>query len=160
MNTINRNKGTLHSLLFDTLNRKKVTDLEARNNYKDLVFDYCSFLHRLSAIQLSSTLNSKLNKQYKFLEKLEVLSNRYKSIGSDAIPNDKFEDFLENLQTHIREWIDADYLETDLRTEEAKWFNTSAYQSSPQTTPALERRKSEAVDVLMQSNRNRVNFGV
>jgi len=158
MNTYNKNKGTLHSLLFDTLNRKVVTDLEARNNYKDLVFDYCNFLHRLSAIQLSSTLNSKLNKQYKFLEKLEVLANRYKSIGSDTIPNDKFEDFLENLQTHIREWIDADYLEIELKTEEVKWFNTSAYQISPQTTPFLERKKSDAIDVLMQSNRNRVNF--
>ena len=160
MNTYNKNKGTLHSLLFETLNRKVVTDLEARNNYKDLVFDYCNFLYRLSAIQLSSTLNINLNKQYKFLEKLEVLSNRYKSIGSEAIPNDKFEDFLENLQTHIREWINQDYLEIELRTEEFKWFSVSAYQVSPQTTPFLERKKSEAIDVLMHANRSRVNLGI
>ena len=159
MNTINRNKGTLHSLVFDTLDRKSVSDLEARNNYKDLIFDYCNFLHRLSAIQLSSTLNIKLNNQYSFLNTLEVLAQRYKSIGSEAIPNDKVEDFLLNLQTHIREWIDADWLEIEIKTEESKWFNSASNSLQPKTTPILERRKSDAIDVLIESNRNRVSFG-
>lgn len=158
MRAITRNKGILNSLLFNTLDRKEVLDTEARINYKDILFEYCSFIHRLSAIELSTTLNLKLNKQFEFMKKLEILSQRHKSIGTDAIPNDKVEDFLTNLQTYIREWINADYLEIDLRTEENKWFNLVAYQLSGPTSPILERKKSEAIDILIDSNRKRVNF--
>lgn len=161
MDNIRRNKGLLVGLVFDALNRKEVTDLETRNNYKSVLDDYISFLHRLSYIQLSSTLNLKMNKQVEFLNKLDTLSVRNKSIGSvETIPDDKLEAFLTNVQNYMRDWIDADYLETELRTEEFKWFSNSSNQQSVSTTPALERRKSEAVDILMNSNRNRVNFGV
>lgn len=160
MNTIKRNKGALHSLLFDTLDRKPISDIEARNNYRDILFDYCSFLHRLSAIELSSTLNLKLKKQYDFVSKLDTLAQRYKSIGTECIADKNVEAFLNNVQNHMRDWIDADYLETDLKAEETKWFSAVANEKSPQTTPGLERKKSEAVDVLMQANRNRVNFGI
>ena len=158
MRAIARNKGLLHSLLFDTLDRKPVSDIEARNNYKDLLFEYCGFLHRLSAIELSSTLNLKLNKQFEFMNKLDTLAQRYKSIGAESIREDGIEAFLTLIQDNMREWVNADYLEKDLRAEETKWFNSASNSKEPQTTPALERKKSEAVDVFMNANRNRVNF--
>jgi len=161
MDNIRRNRGLLVGLVFDALNRKEVTDLEARNNYKSVLDEYITFLHRLSFIQLSTTLNVKMNKQVDFLNKLDTLSVRNKSIGSvETIPNDKLEAFLTNIQRHMREWIDADYLETELRTEEYKWFSNSSNQQSMNTTPALERKKSEAVDILINANRNKVNFGI
>ena len=161
MDNIRRNKGLLVGLMFDALNRKEVTDLEARNNYKSVLDEYITFLHRLSFIQrLSSTLNIKMNKQVEFLNKLDTLSVRNKNIGSEeTIPNDKLEAFLTNIQNYMREWIDADYLEIELREEEFKWFSNTSNQPSMNTTPVLERKKSEAVDILMNSNRNRVSFG-
>ena len=85
MNFITRNKGTLLSLMFNTLDRKQVTNQEDRNNYKDVLLDYCNFLHRLSHID-ANLLNIKLNKQRIFLDKLDTLTQRYKSIGIDCIP--------------------------------------------------------------------------
>lgn len=160
MENIRRNKGLLVSLVFDALDRKEVTDLEARNNYKSVLDEYITFLHRLSYIQqLSSTLNNKMNKQVEFLNKLDTLSVRNKKIGNEqTIPNDKLEVFLTNIQNHMRDWIYADYLEIELRAEETKWFNAVAYELSPTTTPILERKKSEAADVLIDSNRKRVDF--
>ena len=161
MDNIKRNKGLLVGLMFDALNRKEVTDLEARNNYKSVVDDYITFLHRLSFIQLSSNSNVKMNRQVELLNKLDTLSLRNKSIGSvETIPNNKLEAFLTNIHNYMIEWIDADYLETELRTEEYYWFSNSSNQKSMSTTPILERKKSEAIDILMNSNRNKVAFGV
>jgi len=161
MDNIRRNKGLLVGLMFDALNRKEVTDLEARNNYKSVLDEYITFLHRLSFIQLSSTLNIKMNKQTEFLNKLDTLAVRNKSIGSvETIPDNKLEMFLVNVQNYMRDWIDDDYLEIELRTEESKYFSNTSNQPSINTTPILERKKSEVADVLMNSNRNRVDFGV
>jgi hypothetical protein len=161
MDNIRRNKGLLVGLMFDALNRKEVTDLEARNNYKSVLDEYITFLHRLSFIQLSSTLNIKMNKQTEFLNKLDTLAVRNKSIGSvETIPDNKLEMFLVNVQNYMRDWIDDDYLEIELRAEESKYFSNTSNQPSINTTPILERKKSEVADVLMNSNRNRVDFGV
>jgi hypothetical protein len=161
MDNIRRNKGLLVGLMFDALNRKEVTDLEARNNYKSVLDEYITFLHRLSFIQLSSTLNIKMNKQTEFLNKLDTLAVRNKSIGSvETIPDNKLEMFLVNVQNYMRDWIDDDYLEIELRTQESKYFSNTSNQPSINTTPILERKKSEVADVLMNANRNRVDFGV
>jgi hypothetical protein len=161
MDNIRRNKGLLVGLMFDALNRKEVTDLEARNNYKSVLDEYITFLHRLSYIQLSSKLNNKLNKQVELLNKLDTLSVRNKNIGSiGAIPDNKLEAFLINIQNYVRDWIDADYFDTELRDEEFKWFSNSSNKQSMPTSIALESNKSEAIDILMDSARKRVDFGV
>ena len=152
-----RNKGVLQSLILNTLDRKPIIDQEARNNYRDLIIEYTNYLHRLSFINVDQ-LNIKLNKQKILLDKLETLSQRYKSIGDDAIPEKNVEAFLINIQDHMREWIDNDYLQKETLTAETKHF-TDACSKLEMTAPiGLERRKSEAVDVLMNSSRNRVNF--
>lgn len=157
MNYITRNKGTLLSLMFNTLDRKEVTNQQDRNNYKDVLLDYCNFLHRLSHID-ANLLSIKLNKQRVFLDKLDTLTQRYKSIGIDCIPEKSVDTFLINIQDNMRDWIEADYFTNDLLTEESKYFNTASYKLEMSSGYGLERKKSEAVDVLMHSNRNRVNF--
>jgi len=159
MNYISRNYGTLLELMFSTLNRKAITDEEARNNYKDVMLEYCTFLHRLSDIELSNVLNAKLNHQKAFLDKLDKLTERYKSIKEDAIPNESVEAFLKNVQEHMRHWVNND-LNIDLRNEETKHYNRTAYSLQGPSTPILERRKSEAIDVLMHSSRKKVDFGI
>jgi hypothetical protein len=157
MNFITRNKGTLLSLMFDTIDRKEVNNQEDRNNYKDVLLDYCNFLHRLSFID-ANLLSIKLNKQRIFLDKLDTLTQRYKSIGIDCIPEKSVESFLINVQNNMIDWIEADYFANDLLTEEVKYFNTASSKLEMSSGYGLERKKSEAVDVLMHSNRNRVNF--
>ena len=156
MNFITRNKGTLLSLMFNTLNRKQVTNQEDRNNYKDVLLDYCIFLHKLSFID-ANLLNIKLNKQRIFLDKLDTLSQRYKSIGDEAIPEKNLEQFLISIQDNMREWINND-LDIELKIEEAKYFNTASSKLEMSSGYGLERKKSEAADVFLNSNRNRVNF--
>ena len=56
------------------------------------------------------------------------------------------------------DWIEADYFANDLLIEEVKYFNTASSKLEMSSGYGLERKKSEAVDVLMHSNRNRVNF--
>lgn len=156
MNFITRNKGALLSLMFDTLDRKVITDKNDRDNYKDVLMDYCTFLHRLSFINVSE-LNHRLSKQVSLLSKLDTLSQRYKSIGIDCIPDKSVDAFLSNIQDNMREWINND-LDYDLYIEETKYFTGASSKVEMSTSPMLERKKSEAVDVLMNSNRNRVNF--
>jgi hypothetical protein len=156
MNFITRNKGTLLSLMFNTLDRKKVTNQEDRNNYKDVLLDYCNFLHKLSFID-TNLLNIKLNKQRIFLDKLDTLSQRYKSIGDEAIPEKNLEQFLISIQDNMREWINND-LDIELKIEEAKYFNAASSKLEISSGYGLERKKSEAADVFLNSSRNRVNF--
>lgn len=156
MNFITRNKGALLNLLFNTLDRKPITNQEDRNNYKDVLLDYSTFLHNLSFVDVSQ-LNIKLNKQRQFLDKLDTLSQRYKSIGDEAIPEKNVEEFLINIQDHMKDWLNND-LDDALKIEEARYFNTASSKLEMNTGAGLERKKSEAVDVLINSNRNRVNF--
>lgn len=160
MNYISRNYGTLLELLFSTLDRKAVTDEEARENYKTVLFEYCGFLHRLADIELSSNQHQKLNHQKEFLDKLEKLTERFSSIKEDAIPNKNVESFLTTLQDHIKHWVNNPDIDTDLRNEETKFYNRAAYSLQGPSTPILERRKSEAIDVLMHSSRKKVDFGI
>lgn len=156
MNFITRNKGALLNLVFHTLNRKEVTNQEDRNNYKDVLLDYVTFLHNLSFVDVSQ-LNNKLNKQKTFLDKLDTLSQRYKSIGDEAIPEKNLEQFLISIQEHMTEWINND-LDIELKIEEARYFNTASSKLEMSAGAGLERKKSEAADVFLNSNRNRVNF--
>lgn len=156
MNFITRNKSALLNLVFNTLDRKQVTNQEDRNNYKDILLDYINFLHNLSFVDISQ-LNIKLNKQRQFLDKLDTLSQRYKSIGDECIPEKNVEAFLINIQDHMRDWLHND-LDILLKIEEARYFNTASSKLEMSSGAGLERKKSEAVDVMMNSNRNRVNF--
>lgn len=158
MNFIYRNTGIFLQLIMNTLDRKPVTDQVARDNYKSLIMDYYQFLLRLSSIDYDNKLNLKLSKQYQYLNKLDMLTQRYKSIGNDAIKDDKVETFLVELQDHMREWINNDYLETELRSEETKHFSKTAYEKSIQQDTIIETRKAEALNVFKSSAKNRVDF--
>ena len=152
-----RNKGVLQSLILNTLDRKPVVDQEARNNYRDLLYQYTDFLHRLSFVNVDQ-LNVKLNKHKTFLNKIETLAQRYKSIGDECIREDGLEAFLILIQDHMRDWIDNDWLEKDILAVETKHFSDASSKLEINTSTGLERKKSEAVEVFMNASRNRVNF--
>jgi hypothetical protein len=90
-------------MTLSVINRKEITDLESRNNYKQVIFDYIGDLITLEPIYVE--VNNPAYKHKTYLDKLLVLTDRWKSLGDDAIPEDKVEQFLTNLQDNMREYL-------------------------------------------------------
>ena len=90
-------------MTYSVLKRKPITDLETRNNYKEVVWDYINQLSTLEPIYVDVSNPAYSHKTY--LDKLLILTNRWKSLGDDAIPDDKLEQFLTNLQNNMREFL-------------------------------------------------------
>jgi hypothetical protein len=90
-------------MTLSVLDKKPITDLEARKNYKVVVYDYITDLISLEPIFVDASNSAYSQKTY--LEKLITLTDRWKSIGDDAIPEDKVETFLTNLQDNMREYL-------------------------------------------------------
>lgn len=90
-------------MTLSVLDRKPITDLEARNHYKEVLFDYIDDLTTLEPIYVEVNNSAYNHKTY--LDKLLVLADRWKSLGDDAIPDDKVEQFLTNLQDNMREYL-------------------------------------------------------
>lgn len=93
-------------MVYSVLNRKPITDLEARNNYKEVVWDYIQDLESLEYINVLP--HSSAFKHQEYLNKLIVLDNRYKSIGNDFLPNSHTDAFLSTLQDMMRDYLDND----------------------------------------------------
>lgn len=124
MNNITQNYGTFLSMILKTLDRKKVTDSEARANYKEVLLDYCFFLYSLSFLNINQ--QSKLKAQFDYCEKLNILLGRYNSIGNEFLSDDKVESFLLQLQNMMRDYLHQD-LDVELYKEEHKHYTREAW---------------------------------
>jgi len=100
----------INNMIISVLNRKPVTDLEARNNFKSVIYDYTDELISLEPIYVE--VNNPVYRHKTYLDKLLVLNDRYNSIGDEAIPSDKVEQFLTTLQDNMR-----DYLNKNLQSD-------------------------------------------
>lgn len=92
----------------DVLDKKPVTDEQARKNYKEVIWDYIRDLSTLEPINIASDNNAYIHKEY--LLKLISLGDRYANIGNDALPNDtdKINIFLEKLQDMMKDYLNRD----------------------------------------------------
>jgi len=97
-------------MTLSVLDRKQTTDIEARNNYKEVVWDYISELSTLEPIYVE--VNNSAYKHKTYLDKLLTLTDRWLSLGDEAIPLDKVEQFLTTLQDNMR-----DYLNKNLKSD-------------------------------------------
>lgn len=125
---IKDNYGQFITMMFSTLDRKPVTDQEARNNYKEVLLDYCLFLSSLSPLNIKP--NSALYKQYQYVKKLDTLLGRYKNIGDEFLEDDKVEDFLLHLQNMMRDYLHQDLIYV-LKEEEKKYYTDLAFRFTP-----------------------------
>ena len=100
----------LFFMTLSVLDKKPITDIEARNNYKEVIWEYINDLSTLETIYVDVSNPAYKHKTY--LDKLLVLTDRWKSLGDDAIPDDKVEQFLTNLQDNMR-----DYLNKNLQSD-------------------------------------------
>lgn len=127
MANLKQNKSEFVDMVFSTLDRKPVTDQEARWNYKSVLLDYVNFLDRLSPLPPTPYFIS----QRKYVEKLEIYLDRWKSIGSDFLPDNKLESFLTEMQDYMRDWNDdLIRMEQELYYAEKKFYSAIAYDSS------------------------------
>ena len=161
MLNIKENYGTFLSMIFKTLDRKEITDSEARKNYKEVLLDYCLFLYSLTPLNI--TPQSALRTQYEYVEKLDILLGRYISIGDEFLSDDKVESFLVKIQDMMRDYLHQD-LDTELYKAEHEhysreaWINGSNKGTSSEWTwqedkaetikSALERHKDLAFSNL------------
>jgi hypothetical protein len=93
----------LFFMTLSVLDKKPITDIQARNNYKEVIWEYINDLSTLETIYVDVSNPAYKHKTY--LDKLLVLTDRWKSLGDDAIPDDKVEQFLTNLQDNMREYL-------------------------------------------------------
>lgn len=124
MINIKENYGTFLSMIFKTLDRKQVINQEERNNYKQVLLDYCFFLYSLTPLNI--TPQSPLRAQYEYAEKLNILLGRYLSIGDEFLSDDKVESFLIKIQDMMRDYLHQD-LDIELYREEHEYYSREAW---------------------------------
>lgn len=115
---IKDNYGKFLSMMLDTLDRKPVTNQEARNNFTDCLLEYCWIIYSLTPLTLLN--NSPLKYHQEFAQKLDILLGRYMSIGNDFITDDKLNTFLSEVQSKMMDWTETEELE--LKKEEKRYY--------------------------------------
>lgn len=88
------------------IDRKPVTDIEARNKFKEAIFDYIIELQTLEPINVLPSSPAYPQKEY--LNKLLTLSDRWNSIKDDAVPDGVLDTFLTKLQDMCRTYLHDD----------------------------------------------------
>ena len=96
------------NVCLDILDKKEITDKQARKNYREVIYDYIADLSSLEPMNISTDNKAYVHKEY--LLKLISLGDRYASIGDEALPNDKdkIDTFLKKLQDMMRDYLNRD----------------------------------------------------
>lgn len=88
------------------IDRKPVKDVEARNNFKEAIYDYIIDLESLEPINVKPHTPSYPQKEY--LNKLLTLTDRWNSIGNESVPEGVLDTFLTKLQDMCRTYLHDD----------------------------------------------------
>jgi hypothetical protein len=96
------------NVCLDVLDKKPITDEQARKNYKEVIWDYIRELSTLEPLNISPDSKAYIHKEY--LVKLISLGDRYASIGNEALPSntEKIDVFLKKLQDMMRDYQNRD----------------------------------------------------
>jgi len=97
------NKKSILFMVLSTLDRKSVVDIQARENYKEVIWDYIQDIEKLENINV--TPQSSANKHKEYLNKLFILNERYQGIGNDIIPQTHLDSFLNTLQDMMSDYL-------------------------------------------------------
>ena len=124
--TIKQEYGMFLSMMFNTLDRKPITNQQDRENYKLVILDYCLELSNMSVLNINN--QSPLFNHFEYMKELDRLLVRYKSIGDDIIPDNKLDTFLNKLQNMMRDFLQND-LEEELYKEEKKYYVEGAWKN-------------------------------
>jgi len=125
MLNIKENFGLLLRMLSGTLDRKPVTNKEARMDFTQCVTEYAYILYSIAPLTLFD--NSPLKKHQDYASKLDVLLGRYKMLGDEFLSDDKVDTFLSQLQNMMMDWELSD--EYELHKEEKKYYTQQAWKN-------------------------------
>jgi hypothetical protein len=126
------NKNVLWMSL-SVLDRKPITNQEARENYKEVIWDYLQDLDTLEPINVDKTSTAYEQKEY--LLKLITLSDRWNSIGTDFLSDDKVEPFLKKLQDMCREYLHNDLHKEFYRLRQVHYTNLAFTKEDTSMAP-------------------------
>ena len=137
--------------VLSVLNRKEVTDYDARNNFKEVIWNYINVIQQTEDLEIDSSSKSYNHKV--FYEKLKVLSERYKNVGDEVVPSHKLDDFLELLQNNMRDFL-YDDVESELFNIKKKHYTKLAFDKnvSNVTKSNLQRLKDDMMANLSNKN--------
>ena len=155
MINIKENYGTFLSMIFKTLDRKQVTNQEARNNYKQVLLDYCFFLYSLAPLNI--TPQSPLRAHYEYAEKLNILLGRYLNIGNDFLTDDNLQSFLVKLQDMMRDYLHQD-LDIELYRAEHEHYRREAWingsNKGTQSEWTWQEEKADTIKSALQRHKD------
>lgn len=109
------------------INRKPIKNSEDRKNFELVIYDYIIDLESLTDINVKPMSAAFEQKQY--LDRLLTLTERYNSIGNEAVPEQSLDGFLAKLQKMCRIYLDND-LDKDFYKERKSHHTTLAYTKS------------------------------
>lgn len=143
--------------ILSVLSRKEVSDIEARNNFIEVIWDYIDSIHTTEDLEIQSNKQSYQHKV--FYDKLKVLAERFKTIGDEVVPDNKVEDFLIELQNNIREYL-YNNVEFELYELRRSHYSKLAFnKSNPQDSPAFKKVKDEMFNSLTSKKNNYSDLG-
>ena len=160
MYNISKNPGTLLNVLFNTLDRKPVTNQIARNQFKSELLTYYQFIMRVCHLKINDL---QFSSQLKYFSYLDTIVQRYLSIGDELIPDSKIDDFLNRLQTNMIEYCNIqDELQKKLYQIEKEHYSSLSYEkqysNGGKSDIRTEELKSQAVDILKHAKNKYVNY--
>lgn len=137
--------------VLSVLNRKEVTDYDARNNFKEVIWNYINVIQQTEDLEIDSSSKSYNHKV--FYEKLKVLSERYKNVGDEVVPSHKLDDLLELLQNNMRDFL-YDDVESELYNIKKKHYTKLSFDKNVSNVPKsnLQRLKDDMMANLSNKN--------
>lgn len=132
-------------MCLSVLDRKSVTDKQARENFKQVIWDYLMNLQQLEPINVPP--QSPAIEQKKFLDNLLVLADRWNSIGKEFLSDDKIEPFLIKLQEMCREYLHNDLDNEFFRLRQVHYTNLAFSKENNEIAPKtlLSNLKEQAL---------------
>ena len=149
------NKKSILFMVLSTLNRKSVVDIEARENYKEVIWDYIQDIEKLEKINV--TPQSSAHKHKEYLNKLFILNERYQSIGNDIIPQTHLDSFLNTLQEMMRDYL---YHKVYLEIYRLEHYHyTDLVKQGPSESTQNYQRLHQLKEISLPILSNRANLG-
>jgi hypothetical protein len=145
----------IRTMALSVLNRKPITDIFARENYKECIVDYLINLSTLEQLYVEISDIAYSQKQY--LIKLLTLVDRYTKLGDSFLSDDKVEVFLLTLQNNCRDYLNNN-LEKHFYNLRKQHHTKLAFSQKNELEEYQPSSRLADLKELAYSNMKRVNY--
>lgn len=145
----------IRTMALSVLNKKSITNIFTRENYKECIVDYLINLATIEQIYVET--NDTAYKQKQYLLKLLTLADRFNKLGDDFISDDKVEVFLTTLQNNCREYLNNN-LEKHFYNLRKNHHTKLAFSHKNELEEYQPSSRLADLKELAYSNMKRVNY--